>query len=663
MPTSHAEESTQTTNSQQTIEADTKQMERNSSCLLAIKTNYPDKFKEISEVFKHIKKGSHIFIGTGASQPQFVLQELNDYAERHPKDIADAELFQIWSMAASPYAEQNTKKNQSIFTSKKIHSTVHLGIADYTPMFLSRIPDLIHKGVISIDVAILQVSCPDEHGYMSLGVSVDICKAIAEKAAVVIVQSNSQMPRVHGGGFLHANDVDFIIPHDEPILEYHSKPQDEVSNSIGAFIARLINDGDTLQVGYGDLPNAALYALDNKKNLGIHTEMLSDGVVYLMKKGVVNNSKKSVNRHVSVASYCLGSQETYRYIHDNLAVEFRTIDYTNNPLLIARQDNMTAINSALEIDLTGQASGQPIGNSSFSNTGGTSDFMRGATLAKNGKTILVISSLSTVEQDHKEQDGKPQERSSIVPFISEGASVTLNRADVQYVVTEYGIAYLYGKNIRNRTLQLINIAHPKFRPWLLEEAKRLGYVYQDTVCDMQEGNLYPDELETLKTTSKGLQVFIRPIKLSDEQALKDFFYSLSEDTMYKRFMSFRNDMTHERLKPFMTIDYLHTMILLVFTNKQVHNQAENLIAMGEYNLNEKTNLAEAAFTVKDEYQRQGIGTTLIEYLTVIAKSNGISGFTAEVLSHNKGMLNVFRKMNFSTEQHISDGVYELTMKF
>lgn len=627
-------------------------MKNLSSCFIPVKEKFPDKFAEPDEIFKKIKKGAHIFIGTGASQPQFLLSCLNSYAENHPKEVADAELFQIWSLASSPYSKENNKKNQDIFTSANIRSTAQLGIADYTPIFLSRVPDLIARGVIPIEVAVLQVSCPDEHGYMSLGVSVDICKAVAEKASLVIVQSNPQMPRVHGEGFLRAEQVNFIVPHEEPILEYTGRDWGEIGEKIGKFVARLISDGDTLQVGYGDLPNVSLAALHEKKDLGVHTEMLSDGIIALMKKGVVTNNKKTVNRNVSVASYCLGSSETYRYIHDNLAIEFRGIDYTNNPLLIARQDNMTAINSALEIDLSGQASGQPIGNSSFSNSGGTSDFMRGATLARNGKSILVISSVSN--------DGQ---KSRIVPYLSVGSSVTLNRADIQYVITEYGIAYLYGKNIRNRALQLINIAHPKFRPFLLREAKKLGYVFADTECKDDENSLYPHELENVRTTKKGMEIFIRPIKLSDEQNLKDFFYSLSKETMYKRFMSFRSDMTHERLKPFMKIDYLHTMILLVFTHRQIHNRPENLIAMGEYNLNAKTNLAEASFVVKDEYQCQGVGTCLMDYLTVLAKGNGIAGFTAEVLAHNKGMMTVFQRMNFKIEKDISDGVYELVMKF
>lgn len=619
------------------------------------KEKYPEKFEDSYEIFKHIKKGTHIFLGTGAGQVQFLLEELTRYAEDFPKNITDAELFQIWSLTSSPY----TSQNPNIFKSKNIHSTVHLGMADYTPIFLSRIPELIQKGFLPIDVALLQVSCPDQHGYMNLGVSVDISKAVAENAPLVIVQVNSHMPRVHGSGFLHIKDVDFVLAHDEPILEYHSQAPDFVSKSIGSFISRLINDGDTIQVGYGHLTNAAILSLEDKKNIGVHTELLSNGIIELMKKGVVNNSKKTVNRHVTVAAYCLGTKETYQFIHENPTIEFRTIDYTNSPLLIARQDNMTAINSALEIDLTGQASAQPIGNSSFSNTGGTSDFMRGAMLAKNGKSILVISSVNTVV----DESGNKKEQSSIVPFISEGASVTLNRADIQYVVTEYGIAYLYGKNIRSRSLQLINIAHPKYRGSLLKDAKRLGYVYDDTEYNPEGNNLYPDSIETFRTTNKGFEIFIRPIKLSDEEILKDFFYSLSEDTMYKRFMSFRNDMTHARLKPFMTIDYLHTMILLVFTNRQVHNQPENLVAIGEYNLNEKTNLAEVAFVVKDKFQKKGVGSSLMDYLTVLAKNNGISGFTAEVLSHNKGMLAVFNKMNFKTEQHVSDGVHDLIMRF
>ena len=312
-----------------------------------------------------------------------------------------------------------------------------------------------------VDVALIQTSPPDDHGYMSLGISVDITKSAVENASMVITQVNTNVPRVHGDTFIHIDDADFIILHDESLLEYEVKVPGEIAQRIGKYVARIIEDGNTIQVGYGSIPNAILSNLRNKKHLGVHTELLTDGIVELMKEGVIDNSKKVVNRGKTVATFCMGKKETYEYIHDNPGIEFRTIDYTNNPLVIAQQRNMVAINSALEVDLTGQATAESIGKTFYSGIGGSADFMRGAVLTPEGRTILALQSAA-----------KSGEASRIVPFLREGEGVTLGRGDVHYVVTEYGMAYLHGKNIRERAMDLIGIAHPKFRPWLIEEAKK-----------------------------------------------------------------------------------------------------------------------------------------------------------------------------------------------
>ena len=275
-----------------------------------------------------------------------------------------------------------------------------------------------------------------------------------------------------------------------------------------------------------------------------------------MKKGVIDNTRKTMHRGKTVAAFCMGRQEAYEYIHDNPAIEFRTIDYTNNPLVIAQQGNITAINSALEIDLTGQATAESIGRIFYSGVGGQADFMRGAVLSRQGRAILTIQ--STAENETL---------SRIVPFLKEGAGVTLHRGDVHYVVTEYGIAYLHGKNIRERAMELISIAHPKFRPWLIEEAKELNLIYKDQAFIAGKGGEYPEELEAYRTTKTGLEILLRPVKMSDEGLLKDFFYSLTEDSVYRRFISLRRDMPHERLQPFVIIDYTKEMEVLAVIPK------------------------------------------------------------------------------------------------
>jgi GNAT superfamily N-acetyltransferase len=498
-------------------------------------------------------------------------------------------------------------------------------------------------------VALIQTSLPDDHGYMSLGVSVDIVKAATEKAAVVIAQVNAFMPRVHGDGFIHVKDVNFIIPYDEPILEFVSEADSEVAQQIGKHVSRLVRDGETIQVGYGSIPNAILSNLHDKEHLGVHSELLTDGIVKLMKSHVIDNIKKSIHRGKTVASFCMGRKETYEYIHDNPAFEFRKIDYTNNPLVIAQHENMTAINSALEIDLTGQATAESIGKLFYSGIGGQADFMRGAVLARNGKTILAMPSTA---------EGETVSR--IVPFLKEGAGVTLHRGDVHYVVTEYGIAHLKGKNIRERAMELIAIAHPRFRSGLIDEAKKLNLIYPDQAFIPGKRGEYPEHLETHRTTQSGLEIFLRPVKISDEPLLKDFFYSLSDNSLYRRFISARKDMPHERLQQFVAIDYTQQPVILAILSQ---GEKEIVIGVGQYALIEKTHTAEVGFAVRDEYQNKGVGMVLLSTLTYLAKRQGLLGFYGEVLFENRAMLHLFEKMGFDIKKRREEGVYELQMMF
>jgi len=613
---------------------------------------YGERFAEPEEVFRHIRRGDHIFIGTGCGEPQFLVNRLAAYVESNPKALFDAEVFHVWTLGVAPYADEKFSRNfrhNSFFIGNNTRRAVNEGLADYTPIFLSQVPALLRRRHIPIDVALVQVSPPDRNGYMSLGVSVDITKQAVESAKLVICQVNSYMPRVHGDTFIHVDQVNFLIPHDEPLLEYRQDVSDELVDRIGKYVARLIEDGDTIQVGYGSIPNAILANLRDKKDLGVHTELVGDGIVELMRSGVINNSRKSIHRGKTVATFCMGTMDTYDYLDDNPSFEFKTIDYTNNPLVIAQNRNMVAINSALEIDLTGQASAESLGRVFYSGIGGQADFMRGAVLAPGGRTILALPSTAG--------NG---EYSRIQPLIREGAGVTLNRGDVHYVVTEYGIAYLHGKNVRERAMELIAIAHPKFRPWLIEEAKKTNLIYQDQAFIPGKAGEYPAELEQYRRTKTGLEVLLRPVKISDEPLLKDFFYSLSDKSLYRRFVSARQDMPHERLQEFVVIDYTKEMVILAVIPG---DGKEELVGVGQYSINEGTHTAEVAFVVRDDQQNKGIGTVLLDYLTQLAKRQGLRGFTAEVLAENKAMLHVFEKAGFDMRRSLSSGLYELDMSF
>jgi len=611
------------------------------SMLENMKDLFPQKFASEEEIFNSIHRGDRIFIGTACGEPQYLVRALINYVSSHPKAFFDAEVLHVWTLGVAPYTDEKFKNNfrlNSFFIGKNTRTAVNEGMADYTPISLSQVPGLLRRKLVPVDVALIQTSPPDKNGYMSLGISVDITKAAVENASKIIVQVNASMPRVHGETFLNIKNVDFILPHDEPLLTYEEVVSDEIAQKIGNHVARIVEDGDTIQVGYGSVPNAILYALRSKKHLGVHTELLSDGIVMLMKEGVVDNSMKSINRGKAVATFCMGKRETYEYI-----------DYTNDPQVIASHRQITAINSCIQIDLTGQATAESIGRKFFSGIGGQADFMRGAVLSPRGKTILVIQSTASKGTV-----------SRVIPFVPEGAGVTLGRSDIHYVVSEYGIAYLHGKNIRERAMELIAIAHPKFRPWLIDEAKRLNLIYKDQKFIPGKKGEYPAELEIYRTTKTGLEIFIRPVKISDEPLLKDFFYSLSDKSLYRRFMSPRKDVPHQQLQEFVVIDYSKEIVIVAFVKS---GEKEEVVGLGQYSISETSHTAEVAFVVSDDYQDQGIGTELLSYLTYLARRNGLLGFTAETLMENRSMLRVFEKMGYDMKKGGGGGVYELKMMF
>lgn len=617
-----------------------------------LKEAWPEKFASEEEIFSHIHAGDKIFIGTGCGEPQYLVQALVNFVGSNPKAFFGIELIHVWTLGAAPYVDEKFRDNfriDSFFISDGTRNAINKGTADYTPISLSAVPGLIRREIIPIDVALIQTSPPDKHGYMSLGISVDIVKAATQKASLIVAQINSQMPRTQGDGFINIKDVDFIIHYDEPLLEYSVEDPGDIIQAIGRYVAKIIEDESTLQVGYGIIPNAVVSYLGEKKHLGVHTELLSDGIVDLMKRGVVDNTKKSIDTGKTVASYCMGKKETYEFLDENPTIEFKTIDYVNNPLIIAKNKLMTAINSALEIDLTGQATAESLSGTFYFGIGGQADFMRGAILAPGGKSILALPSTAVNDTI-----------SRIVPSLREDTGVTLTRGDVHYVVTEYGIAYIHGKNIRERAMDLIAIAHPKFRPWLIDEAKKRLLIYKDQAFIPGLKGVYPVALETFRTTKSGLILLLRPVKIGDEPLMKDFFYALSNESMYRRFMSARMDMPHERLQEFGIVDYANSMMILAIVEG---DRKETIAAIGQYEINEKMHTAEAALVVKDEYQNMGVGHDLLTYLTRLARRRGLLGFTADVLVENEPMLSLFKNMGFDIEKRNEEGVYEMSMMF
>ena len=409
-----------------------------------------------AEALSVVQPGQRVFIQGSACTPLYLLRELALQKDR----LQNVELISITLQGKIELANagyENAFHINSLFVSEPIRQAVKEGRADFIPAFLSDIPDMI-RTVLPIDVALVHVSLPDAHGYCSLGVSVDIARTAVNCAKHIIAQVNPQMPRTHGDGMIHASSFTAMVYHDEelPQVDYGARVS-ATELTIGKNVASLIEDGSCIQVGIGTIPDAVLKSLFNHRNLGLHTEMFSDGVLPLIEQGVINNSRKRIHPHKSVTAFALGTHHLYGYVNDNPSVAFLDIDYVNDPHVISRNAKVVAINSAVEVDLTGQVCADSIGTYQFSGIGGQMDFMRGAAISQGGKPIIAITS-----RTHKGA-------TRIVPFLQQGAGVVTTRGHVHYVVTEYGTAYLYGKNLRQRAKALINIAHPDDRETLTQQ--------------------------------------------------------------------------------------------------------------------------------------------------------------------------------------------------
>ena len=605
---------------------------------------YADKVMTARDALRAVKWGQTVFVGSGASGPQILVEEMARWAD----DFADLKIVHLLTLIPAPYAEpkfKNQFRHNAFFVGDNVREAVAEGRADYTPVFLSEIPGLFKSGRFHIDVALIQVTPPDEHGFCSLGVSVDIVKAAAESADYVIAGVNPQMPWTWGDSFIHVDQIDALVENDVPLPEFRYPEPDEVALKIGENVASLVEDGSTLQLGIGIVPASILRCLKDKKDLGIHTEMLTDAIVDLIEAGVVTNARKTLHRGKAVVSFCVGTRRLYDFVDRNPFFEFHPSDYVNDPFVISQNDKMVAIDAALEVDLTGQVCSDSLGYLFYSGIGGQVDFIRGAARSRGGKPVIALPSTA--------RDGTV---SRIVSHLSEGAGVVTTRGDVHYVVTEYGIADLHGKNIRERALALIHIAHPKFRQELLEQAKLRRYVFIDQLPPL---GIYPAELETYATIG-GVNIFFRPIKPTDEEMMQELFYSLSEESIYYRFFSRTQFMPHKKVQRFTTIDYQKEMAIVGVVEE---DGREKIIAVGRYAVEPESNMAEVALLVQDDWQGKGIGTWLFQYLIQIARSRKIAGFKAHVLAENKIPLHMAHKTGYTVETTLENGIFHVSFKF
>ena len=602
----------------------------------------PDKVVTAKEALSHIKNGSRIFIGTGCGEPQHLVRSL----VANPI-IQDAVIYQMLSFTLSKYVDDPKFLRRFalklFFISTSMRKAAFEGKIDYLPAYLSQIPNMFASNRIGLDVALVQVSPPDRFGYCSLGVSVDITKGGLDGAKMVIAQVNPLMPRTWGDCIVHVDEIDLFVPHEEPLVEAVSLSKNqEIASRIGYYINQLVEDGATIQIGFGHLPNAILPYLSDKKDLGVHTQVVTDAFLPLLEKNVITNKKKTLLPGRVVASLCMGSEKLYRYVDDNPQFYFRSSDFVNDPTVIARNDNLISISSALEVDLTGQVCTDSMGYLFYSGIGDQVDFLRGSAMSKGGFSIIALPSTA--------QGGKI---SRIVPHLSEGAGVATTRGDVNFVVTEYGIAELQGKSIYQRVMELAQIAHPKFREELVDVAKKRHYIFGDQLPPAQDDLIFLESYKSRVTLRNGKTIEFRPLLPSDEFEYRNFFYSLKEETIYLRFFYKMRLFSHEHAQQqWASVDYRKNMSLIGLTQKGGYQE---IVAIGSY-ADEGTGRAEVAFVVREDYQGMGVTSHMLPQLEKIAKENGFLGFTATVLKENRAMLSVFKKRYPGAKMDVGGGI-------
>jgi acyl-CoA hydrolase/GNAT superfamily N-acetyltransferase len=610
---------------------------------------YIENRRTAKEAIGLIKPAQRVFIGSSCGEPQHLVRELSE-ASDYFKDI---EINRLLTMETTPLTLiANKTKDQSLnirsfYLGSAKPKAIALNKRFITPINLSAVPRLFKSRLLPIHVALIQVSPPDDFGWMSLGVSVDITLAAALSADLVIAQVNSRMPRVLGHSFIHVNDVNVFVEYNESLLTIGETPELEAANDIGRLIARLIEDGSTMDIGLGSTHQATLLALADKNDLGIHTEYMTDGIMHLFSRGVITNRKKGFNEGKMLASGAIGTEDLYEFLNDNPAIEFHPSDYVNDPSIIARHDKMVSMKVAMTIDLTGQVAADALPYNHFSGITGMLDFMRGAVQSRGGKSILLLPATDL--------KGK---KSRIVPQLADEA-VVVPRGDVHYVVSEYGAVNLFGKSLQERAMAMISIAHPEFRDELLYHAQKMGLLSPEHTLSESIHGVYPIHLEETIEID-GERVTIRPAKPVDERRIQEHFYNLEKDDVIARFFHEKTSFVHDEVKGVSLIDYIKDLTIVAVVGEFGFG---TVIGIAEYLLDQATNEAEIALSISKPYQKKGLGNKLLNKLAYAARENGISGLMAYTSPHNKGMNQLFRKLPYKVDSVFDGDTLRLSCRF
>ncbi len=611
--------------------------------------NYVEKQRTVEEAMRLIRPGKRLFIGSSCGEPQYLVKALSETSLFH----TDLEIVRLLALESAPLTLMANKSQSKTLNIRSFYagSAAAKRLAEnkrfITPLNLSAIPRLFKSRMLPIHVALIQVTPPDDFGWMSLGVSVDITLAAALSADLLIAQVNPKMPRVLGQSFIHVNDVHVIVEHEEDIISVDKLPELESANQIGRLIARFVDDGSTIQISLGTTSQATLLALSEKNDLGVHAQYLTDDMMHLVARGVITNWKKGFNEGKLVASAAIGSDLLYEYLHDNPSIDFHPSDYVNDPGIIARHNKMVSMNVAMAMDLTGQVAADALPHNHFSGVTGMLDFVRGSAQSPGGKSILMLTSTTA--------DGK---QSRIVPMLNDTA-VVVTRSDVHHVVTEYGAVNLFGKSLQERAMAMISIAHPDFREELFNTAKEMGLLGVERTLKESIHGIYPARLEEIQVIDDE-EVTIRPIKPVDERRIQEHFYNLDKDDVVRRFFHEKTSFLRDDLEDILQIDYQKDLTIVAIVGEFGFGK---VVGVGQYLLDPARNMAEVAFSVSREFQGKKIGKILMKKLAEAARENGIEGLMAYTSPQNQGMIRLFKTLPYKVRTSFDEDMVVLSCRF
>ncbi len=605
-------------------------------------SGFEEKYTSVSSALGMIKPGNKIFFSSGPAVPALFASSLTLSDEPNLQDLELIQLITLSEYIKFDSAHEYKYRLKTFSTGESIIRKIQSGEVDFIPANLMEIPYIFSRKAQRTDVAVITASPPDSRGFMSLGIAADVAKIVIKNARLVIAEVNPAMPVTYGDTFIHVDQVDCMIRSDLPLPERERKPFDEQLNRIGFHISNLIDDGSTVVLHVGRIFDAIAYNLRSKRELGIFTNVISDWVIDLIESGAVSVERNRFKGGQVTSSYCYGTRELYRYVSGNPVFEFYPIAILANPMNIRRVNNLVSIMNVKRIDVTGELALFHSGDNLLSGYESKLNFSVGAAFAKNGRSIIALNSV--------DRDG----RSNIVVTHEDEADMARGTLGVtRHVVTEYGVANLFGKSIRERVIAMIDIAHPDHREALLEKAKGSGYVYRDQIYLKEYSVNYPVELEMVKSFGPDLDVKFRPIKPSDEDMMRELFYQFSEEAKYLRYFSRVSTMPHRNMQKYVNIDYDKTLSIVGVVE---YGMTQKIIAEARYAYFEHDNTYELAFIVNEDYQGRGISSFLLEYLIKTAESRGVSTLTANVLYENSKMIKVFKRNARKHTVTVEDGV-------